>query len=191
MCRSSEAEVEHKVPHYVPHQGRMAPDGVTPLQLRMNMDWTIKDTHGDLPVYVLVEPPPDSRAKPRDLHWMLAWRVQEEDNFWRVIQVVRERPVGSDFMNNYLTNSGPATHALLTSTTRQGRLIYVGTLSRDQRRELEGIAEEHPVREPDGTWNCQNFLVEVLELAIARGIVDKETARKAIADASGGTLVLE
>ncbi|TFK53998.1 hypothetical protein OE88DRAFT_1140594 [Heliocybe sulcata] len=170
----------------VPHQGRMAPDGITPLRFRQDMAWVCPDNHGDLPPYILIRRSSDPTHTPRDLHWMIVWAIKRDEDVWRVIHVVQERAVGAEIANDYLSNPHPRTHFLQPDTVTQGRLVGLATLTRPQRQLVEQIVCEHPVRAPDGRWNCQDFIEEVLERAIAADIIDRHSVQSALADARRG-----
>jgi len=54
-------------------------------------------------------------------------------------------------------------------------ILLVGTLTLAQRRELEVIAWNVDVVQPDGEFNCQNWAAAVLGVAAARESLSRNT----------------
>lgn len=62
-------------------------------------------------------------------------------------------------------------------------ILPVGTLSLAQRRELEAIAWNVGVVEPDGEFNCQNWAAAVLAVAAARGLIEERVCHDLLSNA--------
>lgn len=61
----------------------------------------------------------------------------------------------------------------------------LGTFTLDQRRMFEAIAWNVRVMEPDGEWNCQNWVAAVLSVAVERGLISAAKVREVIGNALG------
>lgn len=56
----------------------------------------------------------------------------------------------------------------------------LGTLTLAQRRALERLAAAERVREPDGRWNCQDWVRSVLGRAVRAGLLEEGVVRGAV-----------
>jgi hypothetical protein len=147
-----------------PNMGR-PPGRISPVAI----DHIYRDPDIDLLVYLLVNSDhPDARGR----HWSISWQVGELDEssgtdsprihrVERVLHIVRE--VGLE----YYTNWGPITRFFETT---HFNAIPIATISLLNRKALEEIASSTEVYEPNGAWNCQDWVVEVLRKAIEKGI---------------------
>ncbi|KZT24274.1 hypothetical protein NEOLEDRAFT_1148865 [Neolentinus lepideus HHB14362 ss-1] len=182
-------------PAVVKDQGRTI-DGHRVL-VRPGMDY--EDLPGSTTIYILVCPYRDIPGlplvfTPRDLHWMLLWGpVREEGSYYRIIQATREwDPRASSTIAStavyldFLTNPGPRTLSLTKNTEENGTFIPLSSLDRQGRQALEHIAMIHPIRVPDGSWNCQDFIKEILAEAVRQGLFDPEVVDKALQKADQG-----
>ncbi|KAF8878644.1 hypothetical protein CPB85DRAFT_1342533, partial [Mucidula mucida] len=61
----------------------------------------------------------------------------------------------------------------IVAETRKNTL-FAWQMSLRTRQELEAVAAVEPVRVPDGQWNCQDWLISVLERAEALEILTHE-----------------
>ncbi|KAG7451991.1 uncharacterized protein BT62DRAFT_959948 [Guyanagaster necrorhizus] len=122
----------------------------------------------------------------RDLHWKLVWAVKtvEKDKdvqiFHRRLEVVQE--IGF----NHLTNWGAVTQVETTSSKRFNPRKVITTMNLAQRKELEKIAARVRVEEPDGVWNCQDWIVTVLQQAEQAGLITKNEWTAAVTWAKNG-----
>ncbi|KAF9027260.1 hypothetical protein BDZ89DRAFT_1067082 [Hymenopellis radicata] len=132
-----------------------------------DLSWIYKDPDEDLDVNLIITRSTGDITEPHDHHWKLSWTVAEtsEAPYHRHLDIVQEIGI------NYLTNWGP-----LTSAKRQGseHVICMARMSLRKRQDLEAVAAAEPVRVPDGQWNCQDWLISVLEKAEALGILTHE-----------------
>ncbi|KAJ7136868.1 hypothetical protein C8R44DRAFT_608325 [Mycena epipterygia] len=128
--------------------GRIGPVGIEHLY---------RDPDSPLTVELLI-----NRSYPelRGQHWALSWTVgylSPTHKVQRVLHIVRE--IGCD----HYTNWGPLTRSFdpldLVS-------VPVAQLTLEQRRALERIAAETRVCVPNGEWNCQDWVMEVLARAV-------------------------
>ncbi|KDQ10956.1 hypothetical protein BOTBODRAFT_468965 [Botryobasidium botryosum FD-172 SS1] len=112
---------------------------------------------------------------PRHYHWKLSWLVAttEDGLVHRRIEIVRE------IERDHLTNWGPYTKIgpVISANTH---LHTIGALNLSQRRELERIAEQEPVRVPNGEWNCQDWIISVLQKAVQAGLFTRAECQSAI-----------
>ena len=100
--------------------------------------------------------------------------VAKEGVVHRLVEIVRE--IESD----HLTNWGPYTKFSLPNETLDCVLHPIGTLNLFQRRRLEEIGAQEPVRVPDGTWNCQDWVISVLRKAEQAGLFGREQWQSAV-----------
>ncbi|KAG5647296.1 hypothetical protein DXG03_000833 [Asterophora parasitica] len=83
----------------------------------------------------------------------------------------------------YLINYGPYT-SVDRVTTPAGVLVFeLGRLTLAERRTLEAIAWNVGVVEPNGDFNCQNWLAALLSVAVARGLFAEDRVRVVIESA--------
>jgi hypothetical protein len=145
--------------------GRESPVGV---------EHIYRDPDIDLPVDLLVDPNhPDARGR----HWSISWQVgkstgSDDINVQRVLHIVRE--VGFD----YYTNWGPRTRCFNPTTFVT---VPIATMSLGQRKALEMIALSTEVYEPNGAWNCQDWVIEVLRKAVEARLLEAQQVNKALA----------
>jgi hypothetical protein len=81
----------------------------------------------------------------------------------------------------HLTNWGPMTKNIEADSAQFISLCY---MSLEKRKRLEAIASQEPVAVPDGKWNCQDWIVSVLEKASQLDIIAAEDIKTSIAQAS-------
>ncbi|KAF7334652.1 hypothetical protein MVEN_02295700 [Mycena venus] len=135
------------------------PDGRHP---PIDLSHLYRDPESPLVVELLI-----NRAHPdqRGQHWALSWTVGDlppRHKVQRILHIVRE--VGY----YHYTNWGPLTR---TFDPLELEAISIAQLTRAQRGALEAIAGRTEVCVPNGEWNCQNWVMEVLECAVADGLV--------------------
>jgi len=53
-------------------------------------------------------------------------------------------------------------------------------MSLGQRKALEKIALSTEVYEPNGAWNCQDWVIEVLRKAVEAGLLEAQQVNKAL-----------
>lgn len=133
-------------------------------------------------VYNPALPHPHTQQTPRDLHWSLAWAIRGTDPAaWRQIHVVEEklRPPRWDARYVYwgpLTKSSGPTDDVATR-------YPLGVFSLAQRARIEELAGRTPVMVPDGTWNCQDWLLDLFARMIAVGLIGAEKRDEVLAAA--------
>ncbi|KAK0466159.1 uncharacterized protein EV420DRAFT_812674 [Desarmillaria tabescens] len=143
------------------------------------------DPDADLTVQIMVTRIPIV-ADLRDLHWKLFWVVKTEEKggvkhvYRRLLEVVQE--IGY----NYLTNWGAITQVETHNSHRNKPRKAVTTMSLSQRQELERIAAGVRVEEPNGEWNCQDWIITVLKKAEQAGLVTNNEWTAAVAWARKG-----
>lgn len=122
-----------------------------------------------------------------EVHWVIAWRVGAVDGFplFRLLQVVTERiwahdRQGRPMYRDVFTNWGPRTKTVTPSTDNHSLWVKIGSLNFLQRQQLEAIASNETVQEPNGIWNCQTWVKSVLQKAIQAGLLDAATVTHAI-----------
>ncbi|KAF8954777.1 hypothetical protein BDZ97DRAFT_1675867 [Flammula alnicola] len=118
----------------------------------------------------------------RDNHWMICWPVGWASGY----AVQRRVHIVKELLVPHLTNWGPMTKSA-SSTTAQTRLLVLARgVTLAQRKKLEAIGSETPVLEPDGAWNCQDWVITVLAAAEEEGLVAHEQWTKVVAEAQAG-----
>ncbi|KAJ6514344.1 hypothetical protein C8R47DRAFT_1033148 [Mycena vitilis] len=132
-----------------PRDGRRGPVGI---------EFSFPDPDTTLPVELLI-----NRAYPeqRGQHWAISWTVGDippHHKVHRVLHIVRE--IGCD----HYTNWGPITRSF---DPRDYEAVPVAELTLTQRVVLEQIAAKTEVCVPNGEWNCQDWVREVLAKAVA------------------------
>lgn len=155
--------------------GRISPVGV---------EHIYRDPDIDLLVCLLVN---NDHSDPRGRHWSVSWQVGELNEstgtdsdspqthrVQRVLHIVRE--VGLD----YYTNWGPKTRFFETT---HFNAIPIASISLSKRKALEEIASSAEVYEPNGEWNCQDWVIEVLRKAVKDGIFTMEEVEVALVTA--------
>jgi hypothetical protein len=127
-----------------------------------------------------------STIAPNDRHWAVAWKVGQAstgDDVHRLLGVTRERGPDGGLLD-HLTNWGPLTRSAGSSGCREhAKSIPIGTTSLSQRKWLEGVAAEEAVLEPNGWWNCQDWVISILIKSIQRGLFTKESVEAVLKQA--------
>jgi len=149
--------------------GRISPVGI---------EHIYRDPDIDLPVDLLVN---CEHPDPRGRHWSISWRVgsyeglgslESSQEVQRVLHIVRE--VGFD----YYTNWGPKTRFFDPTSLKA---FPIATMNLKERKVLEDIASTTEVFEPNGIWNCQDWVIEVLRKAVEKGLVSSQQVDTALA----------
>ncbi|CDO68392.1 hypothetical protein BN946_scf184815.g39 [Trametes cinnabarina] len=158
----------------MPDQGRSNSAGAAPIDLA----WRYPDPNTNLTVYLLVAPPQRNTVfDPRGLHWSLSWEVRQ--NVWRHVNVLTHRQPNQPSPNPRYIYFGP-----LTKTGGDGTLqtvkIIVGNMSLAMRQRIEALAWSVPVMYPNGQWNCQDWLIDLLGRMRNEGLIDDQTLRTVI-----------
>ncbi len=130
-----------------------------------DLSFMFPDPDEDLLVVLIITRSKNS-ATSRDYHWKLLWTVAAipEANIHRHLDIVQEAGV------DHFTNWGPITR----TERREEHIIPMAKLSLEKRQQLGQIAAKTPVRIPDGTWNCQDWLITVLKTAESQNILMHE-----------------
>ncbi|KII93992.1 hypothetical protein PLICRDRAFT_49983 [Plicaturopsis crispa FD-325 SS-3] len=118
---------------------------------------------------------------PRDNHWMIAWRIgqtSEGHTVQRQVQIVQESGL------DHLTNWGPITSATDKETEKNAVAVDITTMTLAQRQTLEHIANTTRVRVPNGDFNGQDWIISVLQEAVAQGLVEQAELERAVTTAS-------
>ncbi|TRM66157.1 hypothetical protein BD626DRAFT_546497 [Schizophyllum amplum] len=161
----------------LPNFGR---EGYAPTDL----DWIHKDRDRDADVHLRVFRAPE--GGPRWNHWSIDWRVgsSTEGPMKAGQSAIRKLEIQQDPGHMHLTNWGPRTGMVDAMTAAAQDAFFLGRLSLAQRKKLECIAAEEPVRVPDGAWNCQQWLKNVLEKAVEADLLEEDTVTQAIDSAA-------
>ncbi|KAI0262105.1 hypothetical protein BC834DRAFT_845270 [Gloeopeniophorella convolvens] len=113
--------------------------------------------------------PAPTRPLPRERAWALCWAPAAGAT--RVLGTVRAAPDRDSFVY-----WGPMTLAGDAARERGARLVPVASLSRGKRAALERIAQSVGVMRPNGWWNGQNWVVEVLKRAVEEDLISPRSA---------------
>ena len=137
-----------------------------------SIDHLYPDLDYTLPV-LLISIPARS-GDPADNHWIVTWTISDDKEvIIRRLQIVQETGY------NHLTNWGPLT-VTAGDTTKSSPQFSLGKLSLSQRKVLEKIARETPVMMPNGEWNCQNWITDVLKEAVKQNVLDNGIVNEAL-----------
>lgn len=130
----------------------------------MGIDHLFRDPDLSLPVELLI-----NRAYPqlRGQHWAISWTVGDisgspTHKVQRILHIVTELGF------KHYTNWGPLTRSF---DPLELAAVPIATLTLVQRRALEDIAAETRVCVPNGEWNCQDWIIEVLGRAVEEDLV--------------------
>ncbi|KAI0654906.1 hypothetical protein C8Q70DRAFT_465522 [Cubamyces menziesii] len=155
------------MPVVLPEQGRSGTVGEPPI----NLDWIAKDPDIDLPVYIIVSGPRDGSSHDlRGLHWRLSWQVARDK--WRYVHIVEHWRDHQRAPNPRYVYWGALTQSSGHSTSKLTKVL-VGVMSLATRKSIEQLALEVPVMWPDGTWNCQNWILDLLTRMHRAGIISQ------------------
>jgi len=137
-----------------------------------SIDHLYPDLDASQPIRLIVVP--SVTSNPTDNHWMMVWTVSDHDDLIiRRLQIVRE--IGYD----HLTNWGAVT-VTAGDMTKHSPRFRLGELTLSQRKNLEGIAQETRVMTPNGEWNCQHWITDVLEKAVEENLLVKKVVERAL-----------
>ena len=66
------------------------------------------------------------------------------------------------------------TKAVTPDDLTRSRLIHLGDVDLTGRKRLEEIASATPVVVPDGVWNCQDWIMSVLQTAVEEAVLPSD-----------------
>ncbi|KAJ3885597.1 hypothetical protein GG344DRAFT_58966 [Lentinula edodes] len=137
----------------------------------VDIDHIFPDPPGPLEILLITTLTPGSLNRTH-AHMQICWQVGTRGDhsiIYRRLQVVKE------IDSNHLTNWGPITKNMGIATVTASEIAVITTMTLQNRQNLEQIAANTPVYVPDGRWNCQDWVKDVLRQAVDRGLVtDKE-----------------
>lgn len=166
----------------LPNMGR---DG---LEEPPSVDFLYQDPKDEaLPVEILVWDVNSNEIQPGDRHWAISWTVGQSEEashlmVRRLLQIVRENRQDGGGPLDYLTNWGPVTRTD-DDETANAVCYRFAILSYHQRKQLETIAASQPVVKPNGWWNCQHWVRDVLTQGAQAGIINKKDVNDVIKEA--------
>ncbi|KAI0777399.1 hypothetical protein BD413DRAFT_601835 [Trametes elegans] len=132
-------------------------------------------------------PDPDTILKlaesPRDLHWSLSWRVGA--GAWRHVHIDRHNDPSAPRPQPRYVYWGAQTK-IGGSATSQAQKILVGSMDLRARRAIENIAWTVPVMQPDGIWNCQNWINALLLKLLEGRVINQRTWEGVLNEVSRG-----
>ncbi|OSD02660.1 hypothetical protein PYCCODRAFT_1435312 [Trametes coccinea BRFM310] len=149
----------------LPEQGRAGVVGFPPIDLH----WRFGDPDISLPVYILVSPPVDStKFDPHGLHWSLSWEVKKD--VWRHVNIITHMQPNQPPPNPRYVYFGALTKSIASDTPMERRIL-IGKMTLAMRREIEALAWTVPVMWPNGQWNCQDWLLDLLARMREKGLI--------------------
>ncbi|THH12564.1 hypothetical protein EW146_g7576 [Bondarzewia mesenterica] len=170
------------MPTLLPNQGRY--EGYPPPDLA----WIYPDPTQDEDLTLMVQPvqnTPNLSVKytSKDNHWALVWDVSGPTDVHQSFKIIRRLHIQQDVGRDHLTFWGPltVTEDLKAAAPR----FTVATVSSRQRKDLEDIASRTPVMEPDGHWNCQDWIRAVFDTAVAEDVLARADCDHALRGAEG------
>ncbi|TFK80585.1 hypothetical protein K466DRAFT_605213 [Polyporus arcularius HHB13444] len=164
---------------YLPEQGRYGIRIPPPL----NNDHLAKDTDEERNVVVMVYPPrraPGYVPNPRDLHWSLSWRVDKGG--WKHLHVTAEDTGYDPRLPRRYVYWGPITKSAGNATSGAVE-VPLGRMSLAVRRRIEQLAWGVQVAKPNGQWNCQNWVLDLLCKIYWDGIISQATWSEVVSKA--------
>ncbi len=157
----------------LPEQGRQGVNRPAPINLDC---WpAFRDKDEDTEVFFAVYKPVLPRQTPRDLHWSLAWPIRDTNPAaWRQIHVIEERvEAEAGTWDSRYVYWGPLTKSS-GPTDDVAERYSLGAFSLEWRKNVEELADQTPVMVPDGTWNCQDWLLDLFERMITERLISSE-----------------
>jgi hypothetical protein len=141
-----------------------------------NLDYIYRDPNKELKIYLMEHVGPkliSIRVANRDRHWMVGWTVNVgvESSHLRFLNI-ETFPGRKDY-----TYWGPVTAHARDSYKSH----YLGTLTLEQRKRLEELSWKVKVYVPNGEWNCQDWIKDLLESAVLEGLFTREQVDTALA----------
>jgi hypothetical protein len=154
---------------YEPHNG-VQPGMKPPSSLPTG---SFPEPEGSRVVHIVVSGyPAPTRPLPRERSWALCW--SPSNGVVRILGTVRATP---DREGSYVY-LGPITQTY--DFSRDCRLVPVASMGRGKRAALERIASSVGVMRPNGWWNGQNWVVEVLKMAVEQDLISPDERDNAI-----------
>ncbi|EJT97524.1 hypothetical protein DACRYDRAFT_119218 [Dacryopinax primogenitus] len=121
-----------------------------------------------MPVYLFIGKGEQQEPTYRhwSLVWVLPWRLQRPPSGYAAVRTLE---LTQEFPALHLTNWGPLTRTRYVQSLQMG-LIPLGKLSFAERQLLEQIAKNTPVYRPNGIYNCQHWVIDVISKGIHDGL---------------------
>ncbi|KAI0699185.1 hypothetical protein C8T65DRAFT_660081 [Cerioporus squamosus] len=159
----------------LPEQGRKGVNRPAPINLDC---WpAYRDKDEDTAVFFAVYNPVLPRQTTRDLHWARTLAA------WRQIHIIEEKfEASGDGWESRYVYWGPLTKSS-GPTDDVAKRYSLGVFSLERRKRIEELAAQIPVMVPDGTWNCQDWLLELFERMVAVGLIPAEKRDEVLAAA--------
>ncbi|KAI0711517.1 hypothetical protein C8Q76DRAFT_61293 [Earliella scabrosa] len=165
-------------------QGR---DGLRTSLAPPSNDHLYREVNEPREVFILVYGPRQlHNVRARDLHWSIYWEVSGGGG--KLIHLVQEdEPIfvlpgqarGATIIpTRRLVYWGPQTRSP-GNATHGARRISLGVMSLAHRQEIERIAWKVLVHKPDGQWNCQHWIINLLYKMVDARIISKNGAEYA------------
>lgn len=155
--------------------------GIRPGMWRpIDLSYLAPDTEGTLPIYLVVYLSGNGLPlRARDLHWAITWSVsshktESKQPMQRIINIVTETG------RLHQTNWGPMTKVVQSQEFQPTRKIIITESDFQGRKKLEEIAKKTEVYYPASTWNCQDWLENVLSTAVEEGLLSRQERESAL-----------
>ncbi|KAI0315312.1 hypothetical protein OF83DRAFT_1132613 [Amylostereum chailletii] len=170
------------MPTHLLQQGRG--DLIAPAPQDLGELIRFRDPDKALSVYLCVHPAEGFAINltQRDLHWSIGWHIMDEiqpgpqpmlRQVWRQIHVVTHNRDYDPPPQPRLVFWGTIT-SIVGQRTTNAEHLELGIMTLQTRSQIEALALQVPVMAPDGTWNCQDFLKDLLQKMVEAGIIDKD-----------------
>ncbi|KZV84519.1 hypothetical protein EXIGLDRAFT_727163 [Exidia glandulosa HHB12029] len=106
----------------------------------------------------------------RGRHWAIVWQTAGDLEHGRA--AFRTLQTSIEPGKPHYTNWGPLTKTFkVVDPETPFALLPLANLSLSDRQRLEDIARETPVYVPNGNWNCQDWVMMVLDRAVELGLI--------------------
>ena len=170
----------------VPYKSLIAPEdmGVTKGRDDRHLDWATspkgKDSNKSKPVFLVLA---QNSNEIRGRHWSIQWRMQDivddytdKDTKLKMCKAVALAYVAAIYENprlkkegKILANWGPIVLDQDSNYDKVHIGLLLGEMTLAQRTELLEIVWNTPPMKPNNDYNCQNWVLDVLGIAVARG----------------------
>jgi hypothetical protein len=164
----------------------------------VNNDHIFIDTDSPKSIYLTIDHHIGARppVEPHGRHMAIRWAVKHrrEDTYAArslelIVSVCHLDPAKK--LRPFLINWGPRTTVGGLNSGTGLSVFNLGVLTLFQRRSLEAIAWNVGSIEPDGEFNCQNWVAGVLAVAVSKGLFGRATIEEALASAMSHELPSE
>ncbi|KAI0074110.1 hypothetical protein K474DRAFT_88684 [Panus rudis PR-1116 ss-1] len=142
-----------------------------PIDLHRPPDTRFMDLKGSTQLYLVVCNAKNLTLASDERNWRIMWRVGDQGVGWRYLQLDRE--LGCSFYTNW----GPYTKM----DGLEGHYpIELGEFTLEQRQQWEEIASNLLPPVPHGANGSQEWIEELLRIAVERNLIDRQVVNRCL-----------